>query len=64
MVLPTLDDLPQDKANCATCTRQGGICQRGKENKKTPNGYIRNSATGEICGMIASCLHYTGPFKK
>ena len=64
MVLPTLDDLPTDRASCATCTNGGVGCPRSKSNKRFPNGYVLNSLTGEIGGIIACCPHYTGKFKK
>ena len=59
--IPTLEDFPHDKANCGNCTRKGGGCARRE--KQFPNGYIKNSLTGEIGGIIYSCPHYTGPFK-
>lgn len=58
----TLDDLPQNEANCATCTRQAGICPR--QEKRHPNGLIKNSQTGEIGGMISYCPNYTGPYER
>ena len=62
--LPTLDDLPTNKANCATCTRKGGYCPRNKTRKnKQHNGLLYNDA-GECTGMIAGCLNYTGPYMK
>lgn len=60
MIVTTLEDLPHDKKNCGNCTRRGGACARTQ--KQYPNGYIKNSSTGEIGGMIACCQHYTGPF--
>ena len=63
MILPKLDDLPQNEANCATCTRETNEhCPR--RDKKHPNGYIISSFTGEISGMITGCLNYTGIFKR
>lgn len=66
--LPTLDDLPTNKANCATCTRNGGYCPRNKSIKSSGhstqhNGLLYNEA-GECTGMIAGCLNYTGPYIK
>lgn len=58
-VLPTLDDLPSSGRNCATCTHEGGSCPRSNR-QQFPNGYVHNSATREIGGMIAGCMHYTG----
>ena len=55
-LLPNFDDLPQDRASCANCTRTGGSCARRK------NGYIMGY-NGEIAGYIACCVHYTGLFK-
>ena len=60
-VLLTLDDLPQDRANCATCTRKGGACLREKKDKRVHNGYIYG-LTGEPTGFIAGCSHYTGKY--
>lgn len=66
--LPTLDDLPSNKANCATCTRKGGFCPRNKNIKSRGrsiqhNGLLYNEA-GDCTGMIAGCLNYTGPYMK
>ena len=61
-LMPTLDDFPQDQANCATCTRKGGACAR--TGKSTPNGLLRNPCTGEISGMIIYCPNYTGPYTR
>lgn len=62
MILPTIEDFPSNKANCGTCTRKGGACARSE--KRHPNGYIKNSQTGEVAGIIYGCPNYTGPFKK
>ncbi len=59
--LPTLEDLPSNKRNCGTCTRQGGSCARSKS-KNSSNGYIKSSVTNEISGMICCCPHYTGRY--
>lgn len=56
-VLPTFDDI-KGKKTCATCTRKGGACARSE--KRFPNGYVRNSVTGEIGGIIAGCPNWTG----
>lgn len=61
-VLITLEDFPNDRANCGNCTRKGGHCPRG--DKRNPNGYVKNSLTGEIGGIIYRCMNYTGPFEK
>lgn len=61
-LIPTLDDFPSDRANCATCTRKGGSCARS--NKNTPNGIVRNSMTGDVGGIIYRCQHYTGQYEK
>ena len=61
MIIPTIEDFPSDKANCGNCTRKGGVCPRSQ--KRFPNGYIMNSLTGEISGIIYCCPHYTGRFK-
>lgn len=60
-VLPTIEDFPFNKRNCGNCTRKSGVCPRNK--KKYPNGYVMNSATGEIGGIIYCCPDYTGPFE-
>ena len=39
-VLLTLEDFPQDSANCGNCTRKGGACERTKNNKQQHNGYL------------------------
>lgn len=57
----TLDDLPQGKANCATCTNRGVDCERMK--KKYPKGYIYNELTKEVGGIIAKCVNYQGPHR-
>lgn len=59
--MPTLWDLPTNERNCATCTRKGAGCAR-RETKRFPNGYVRSSVTGQISGMIAGCIHYTGKY--
>lgn len=53
-----LEDFPQDRPNCGNCTRRGGPCARSE--KQFPNGHIKNSQTGEICGIIYRCPNYTG----
>lgn len=60
--MPTLDDLPTNKASCANCTRKGGICPREKKTKTQHNGLIYNFAN-ECVGIISCCQHYTGPFQ-
>lgn len=59
----TMDDFQQDKANCATCERQDASCPRAKWRKDHHNGYIRNSLTNEVAGIIYCCPHYDGKFK-
>lgn len=54
----TIDDLPQGKKNCATCTYRGPGCARMQ--KRYPNGMVKSSVTGEIGGIIAGCVHYKG----
>ena len=62
--LPSLDELPANKANCATCTHKGGNCLRNKTIKnRQHNGLLYNEA-GECTGMIAGCINYTGPYMK
>lgn len=61
MILPTIEDFPADKANCGNCTRKGGACARSE--KRYPNGYLKNSLTREIGGIIYCCQNYTGRFK-
>lgn len=57
----TLEDFPQDRANCGNCTRNGGACARSKNDKTIHNGNIYNN--GEACGVIYKCVHYTGRFE-
>lgn len=57
----TLDDFPQDRANCGNCTRKGGACARSKSDKTIHNGNIYNH--GEVSGVIYKCIHYTGRFE-
>ena len=59
-VLYTIGDMPGDKRNCGNCTRKGGACPRSE--KKHPNGYVMNSVTNEIGGIICCCPNYTGRF--
>lgn len=59
----TMDDFQQDKANCATCERQDASCPRAKWRKDHHNGYIKNSQTGDVGGIIYCCPHYTGIYK-
>ena len=58
MILPTIEDFPSDRANCGNCTRKGGSCARSE--KQYPNGYVKDSQTGEISGIIYCCPNYTG----
>ena len=58
MVLPTIADLPLNEKNCATCRRTKGVCPR--THKRYPNGYVMNSVTGEIGGIIVGCNNWTG----
>ena len=58
----TLEDLPQDRANCGNCTRKGGSCARTKSDKTIHNGNIYNH--GEVSGVIYKCVHYTGKYAK
>lgn len=61
-VIPSIEDLPRDKANCGNCTRKGGSCPRSRNDKTQHNGlFYRN---GEVVGMIAGCPNYTGPFER
>lgn len=57
----TLEDFPQDRANCGNCTRNGGACARSKGDKTIHNGNIYGH--GEVCGVIYKCVHYTGRFE-
>jgi hypothetical protein len=59
--LMTIEDFPNDKANCGNCTRRGAACPRRE--KRHPNGYVKNSLTGEIGGIIYCCPEYTGNFE-
>lgn len=59
---PTLDILPPYKANCATCTRKGGTCPRNKNIKNLQHNGLIFSPWGEVSGMIAGCLNYTGKY--
>lgn len=61
-VLTTIEDFPADKKNCGNCTRKAGVCPRRK--KENPNGYVMNSVTGEIGGIIYRCPNYTGQFEE
>lgn len=61
MIRPTIDDLPTHKKSCATCTYRGIDCPR--MNKRYPQGYVKNTLTGETGGMIACCQNYEGKFK-
>jgi len=58
----TLEDFPSDKKNCGNCTRKAGVCPRRK--KSNQNGYVMNSVTGEVGGIIYCCPNYTGHFEK
>lgn len=58
----TLDDLPQDRANCGNCTRKGGACARSVNNKTQHNGYLYGIG-GEPTGIIYCCPNYTGRYK-
>ena len=60
-VLLTMEDFPADRKNCWNCTRNGGACPRNE--KKHPNGYVMNSVTGEVGGVIYCCTNYTGRFE-
>ena len=57
----TINDLPTDRASCATCTNNDIFCERRK--KQYPGGHVRNSVTGETGGIIACCVNYEGKFK-
>lgn len=59
--LLTMYDFPSGKKNCGNCTRKGGVCPRNS--KRHPNGYVMNSVTGEISGVIYRCSNYTGRFE-
>lgn len=63
-LLPTLEDLPTNKANCATCTRKRGGCARSKDIKCLQHNGLLYSLNGDVVGMIAGCVNYTGKFKK
>ena len=56
-VIPTIRDLPMTGKNCATCRRTNGDCPRAQ--KRFPNGYVLNSVTGEIGGIIVGCVNWT-----
>ena len=56
--LPTMDDLPRDKANCGNCEYRGADCPRRE--KRFPNGYVMNRCTGEVGGIITGCTKYEG----
>jgi hypothetical protein len=58
--LPTLGDLPGNERNCGTCTHRGAGCPRSL--KAYPNGYVMNSVTGEVGGMITRCMNYEGRY--
>ena len=60
-VLLTIDDFPSDSKNCGNCTRKGGVYPRNS--KRHPNGYVMNSVTGEVGGVIYCCPNYTGRFE-
>ena len=60
-VLITIEDFHADKKNCGNCTRKAGACPR--KSKRHPNGYVMNSVTGEIGGVIYCCPNYTGRFE-
>ena len=55
----TLDDFPQDRANCGNCTRKGGACVRSKNNKTQHNGNLYGF-NSEVTGVIYRCVNYTG----
>ena len=59
----TLEDFPQDRANCGNCTRKGGACARSKSDKTIHNGNIFGK-NGEVSGVIYKCVHYTGKYAK
>lgn len=60
--LLTMDDFRPDRKNCGNCTRKAGACPR--KSKRHPNGYVMNSVTGDIGGVIYCCPNYTGRFEK
>ena len=56
----TVDDFPQNEANCLTCEQRYGIfCERNKY--KATKGYFK-SAIGEIGGIIYRCVNYVGRY--
>ncbi len=57
----TLEDFPNDRANCGNCTRRGGACARTKNDKRVHNGCLYGIG-GEVTGVIYRCPHYTGAF--
>ncbi len=59
--LLTMDDFRTDRKNCGNCTRKGGACPRN--DKRNPNGYVMNSVTCEVGGVIYCCPNYTGRFE-
>lgn len=61
-LIPTIDDLPTNKANCLTCTRKSVLCWRRRHTKSNPNDYLK-SPNGEIGGMVCWCPHYTGEYE-
>lgn len=63
-LIPTIEDLPTNKANCATCTRKGGDCARNKDIKNHQHNGLLYGLNGDIVGMIVRCVNYTGPFSK
>lgn len=60
--LLTIEDLPSDRASCWNCTRKGGVCPRA--GKRFPNGYVMNSVTGDVGGIVTLCPHYTGVYER
>lgn len=57
----TIDDFPQDKANCATCTQKMRmLCEREKH--KADKGTIKGP-NGNISGVIYRCVNYEGKYK-
>lgn len=60
----TLDDFPADRANCATCTRNGGVCPRNNANKNKQHNGILYGIGNEPTGIIYRCVHYTGRYEQ
>ena len=59
-VIPTINDFPTDKRNCATCQQTASaLCERDK--RKAHKGYLKG-LYGEISGVIYCCVNYIGKY--